>query len=144
MDDWQLKQCVGRLKLLAKSMMGEEVDEQIIVVLSTELGIPPQSIVAAICDRASVNDVAMKTIKVVYNQLLDIGCFSHTLDHVGERMNTPNFTTSAKPELVCSHEAQNPACCGGLKLDCTLPLDGGVSLRSFIRCSQPSVTLRSS
>ena len=40
-------------------------------------------------DRASVNDVAIRTIKVVYNQLLDVGCFSHTLDYVGERMNTP-------------------------------------------------------
>ena len=89
MDDWELKQCVGRLKLLVKSMMGEEVAQQIIVVLSTELGIPPQSIVAAMRDRASVNDVAMGTIKVVYNQLLDVGCFSHTLDYVGEQMNTP-------------------------------------------------------
>ena len=40
-------------------------------------------------DKASVNDVAMRTIKVVYNELLDVGCFSHTLNHVGERMNTP-------------------------------------------------------
>ena len=40
-------------------------------------------------DRASVNDVAMRTIKAVYNELLDVGCFSHTLNHVGERMNTP-------------------------------------------------------
>ena len=55
------------LKLLAKSMTGEEVAQQIIVVLSTELGIPLQSIVAAMCDRASVNDVAMRNIKVVYN-----------------------------------------------------------------------------
>ena len=64
MDDWELKQCVGRLKLLAKSMTGEEVAQQIIVVLSTELGIPPQSIVAAMRDRASVNDVAMKISKL--------------------------------------------------------------------------------
>ena len=70
-------------------MTGEEVGQQIIVVLSTELGIPPQFIVAAMCDRASVNDKAMRTIKVVYNLLLDVGCFSHTLDLVGERMNTP-------------------------------------------------------
>ena len=63
-DDWELKLCVGRLKLLAKSMMGEEVTQQIIIVLPTELGIPPQSIVAAMHDRASVNDVAMRTIKV--------------------------------------------------------------------------------
>ena len=40
-------------------------------------------------DRASVNDVAMRTIKVVFNELLDVGCFTHTLNHVGERMNTP-------------------------------------------------------
>ena len=89
-DDWELKQCVGRLKLLAKSMTGEEVAQQIIVVLSTELGIPPpQLIVAAMRDRVSVNDVAMRTIKIIYNQLLGVGCFSHTLNHVGERMNTP-------------------------------------------------------
>ena len=40
-DDRELKQCVGRLKLLAKSMTGDEVAQQIIVVLSTELGIAP-------------------------------------------------------------------------------------------------------
>ena len=88
-DDWEVKQCVGRLKLLAKSMTGEEVAQQIIVVLSTEFGIPPQSIVAAMRDRAAVNDVAMRTIKILYNKVLDVGCFSHTLDHVGEKMKTP-------------------------------------------------------
>ena len=41
-------------------------------------------IVTAMRDRASVNDVAMRTIKVVYNELLDVGCFSHTFNHVGE------------------------------------------------------------
>ena len=40
-------------------------------------------------DRASFNDVEMRTIKVVYNELLDVGCFSHTLNHVGEQMNIP-------------------------------------------------------
>lgn len=44
MDDWELMQCIGWLKLLAKSMMGKEIALQIIVVLSTELEIPPQSI----------------------------------------------------------------------------------------------------
>ena len=85
-DNWELKQW---LKLLAKTMTGEEIAQQIIVILSTEFGISSNLIVAAMCDRASVNDVAMRTIKVVYNELLDVGCFSHTLNHVGERMNTP-------------------------------------------------------
>ena len=81
---------MGRPKLLAKTMTGEEIAQQIIVILSTEeFGISCNMIVAAMRDRASVNDVAMRTIKVVYNELLDVGCFSHTLNHVGERMNTP-------------------------------------------------------
>ena len=83
-DDWELKQCVGQLKLLAKTMTGEEIAQQIIVILSTEFGISSNLIVAAMRDRASVNDVAMRTIKVVYNELLDVGCFSHTLNYVGE------------------------------------------------------------
>ena len=82
---------MGRLKLLAKTMTGEEIAQQIIVILSTEFGISSNLIVAAAAmrDRASVNDVAMRTIKVVCNELLDVGCFSHTLNHVGERVNTP-------------------------------------------------------
>ena len=88
-DDWELKQCVGQLKQVAKTMTGEEIAQQIIVILSTEFGISSNLIVAAMCDRASVNDVAMRTIKVVYNELLDVGFFSHTLNQVGERMNTP-------------------------------------------------------
>ena len=26
---------------------------------------------------------------MLYNNMMDVGCFSHTLDHVGENMNTP-------------------------------------------------------
>lgn len=40
-------------------------------------------------DRASVNNVATDTLKIVYPQVLDVGCFSHTLDHVGEHICSP-------------------------------------------------------
>lgn len=63
-------------------------------------------------DRASVNDVAMRTIRVVYNQLLDVGCFSHTLDHVGERMNTPILhDVLTKPEIPLVVEDSNWTTC---------------------------------
>ena len=58
------------------------------VILSTEFGISSNLIVAAMRDRASVNDVA---IKVVYYELLDVGCFSHTLNHAG--MNEYTYTS---------------------------------------------------
>ena len=87
--DWQIKQKVGRLMFLAKCMTGEEVAQQIITVLSTEMGVPSHLLVAAMRDRASVNSVAMRTVSILYNQVMDIGCFSHTLDLVGEHMKTP-------------------------------------------------------
>ena len=40
-------------------------------------------------DRASVNSVAMATLKLLYPSLLDVGCFSHTLDRVGEHFKVP-------------------------------------------------------
>ena len=80
---------MARMMLLAKSLTGEEVARQIIVVLSTELGIPSHLVIASMRDRASVNDVAMRAVKVLYNQLIDVGCFSHMLDHVGEKLSTP-------------------------------------------------------
>lgn len=63
-DDWQIKQQVCRLMLVAKSMTGEEVARQLIATLSTELSIPANHVVAFMRDQASVNNVAMRTISV--------------------------------------------------------------------------------
>ena len=89
MDNWTIKQQVCRLMLLAKALTGEELARQLITVISTELSVLPGSIIAGMRDRASVNNVAMRTIGVIYNNMMDIGCLSHTLDHVGEKMHTP-------------------------------------------------------
>ena len=62
-------------------------------------------------DQASSNGVAMKTIKVLYPNLVYIGCFSHTIDRVGENFHTPilhefgiawvgTFLHSPKTELL--------------------------------------------
>ena len=40
--------------------------------------------------------VAMKTISVLNNNFLDVGCFGHTLDLVGKNMKTPDLTSSLK------------------------------------------------
>ena len=77
------------MMLLAKSMTGEELARQLIECLSTELGIPSHLLIASMRDRASVNSVAVRTLSIVYPQVFDIGCFSHTLDHVGEHLRTP-------------------------------------------------------
>ena len=88
-----MSQVIGRLSrrlmLLAKSMTGEEVARQIITILSTEMGVPCHLVVAAMRDRTSVNTVAMRTVSILYKEIMDIGCFSHTLNLVGDHMKTP-------------------------------------------------------
>ena len=77
-------------------MTGEEVARELINCLSVQYSISLEYLIASMHDRASVNNVAMTTLTVVYPSLLDIGCFSHTLDHVGEKFQMPmlsNFIT---------------------------------------------------
>lgn len=71
-NDWVIKQRICRLMLLAKSITGEEVARQLITILSTELLISPDRVVGAMRDRASVNNVAMRTISVIFNRLMDM------------------------------------------------------------------------
>ena len=67
--------------LLAKSMTGEEVALELIVVLSTGLGIGPNKLIATMQDRAAVNGAPMRTVKVLYPNILDVGCFSHNINN---------------------------------------------------------------
>ena len=86
-----------RMQLLAKSLTGEEVARELLSVLSTEYGVVSSNLLAVMCDRASLNSVAVRTLKVLYPDFLDIGCFSHTIDHVGDHFDTPvlyDFGTS--------------------------------------------------
>ena len=91
-DDWTLEQRLVRMQLLAKSLKGEEIARELIHVLSTDYSIGSSSLLAAMRDRASSNGVAMRTLAIVYPKLLDVGCFSHTIDHVGERFHTPTLS----------------------------------------------------
>ena len=76
-------------QFIAKSMTGEEVARQLISALSTSYSIESQYILAAMRDGASVNGAAMRIVRVVYPQVMDVRCFSHTLDIVGEKFKAP-------------------------------------------------------
>ena len=74
-DTWCVEQRIVRMQLLGKTMCGEELARELIGILPTELGIPPARLLAGMRDRASTNGVAMRTLKIVYPSLLDVGCF---------------------------------------------------------------------
>ena len=82
---WSIKQKLVQLSMLAKSLSGDEIAREILTVLSTQLG----RILAIMRDRASVNNVAVSSIAILYPSAIYIGCFSHTLSHVGEKFNAP-------------------------------------------------------
>ena len=96
-DSWIIKQELLAIQLLSKSLTGEEVAHEMIQVLSVSYSIPSDHLIAAMRDRASVNSVAMRTVKIVYRNILDIGCLSHALDRVGEHFHIPILA-----EFICS------------------------------------------
>ena len=57
-------------------------------------------------DRTSVIRVAMQILKVIYPNILDVGCVSHTLDHVGGSFKTPTLSEFATARLCCLHTVQ--------------------------------------
>ena len=90
---FRINQYLVCFQTLSKSMTGEELARELIRVLSTEYGLAPERLLAAMRDRASVNGVAMATLRVVYPSLIDVGCYAHTIDIVGEKFQTPNLHT---------------------------------------------------
>ena len=81
-SDWCIQQRLVRVSVLAKSVTGEELARELISVLSVTYSITSNSLLAAMRDEASVNNVAIQTLKIVYPLVIDIRCFSHTNDHV--------------------------------------------------------------
>ena len=67
------------MQMLAKTITGEKVASELISVLSMKNSVKLELLLAAMREWASVNNLAMQTVKVVYSLIVDIGCFSHTL-----------------------------------------------------------------
>ena len=90
--EWTTEHCLVKVQLLAKSLTGNEIARELIHILSTDYNIGSNHLLAAMRDRASTNEVAMRTIMVLYPRLLDVGCFAHTLDLVGEHFHTTTLS----------------------------------------------------
>ena len=132
-DSFTIQQRLIRLQLLAKSMAGEEIAREIINALSMQLCVSSNLVVAMMHDRAACNGVALRTLKVVYPMLVDVGCFSHTLDLVGEKLSIPHLSASTVWWVSLFLTAQSQSCFGGREqedqLKDSLQRDGGANLK---------------
>ena len=84
---WEIKQRRVRLQLIAKSLKGKELARELIMVLAQHYNVQNNNLCAAMSDRASVNGATMRTVKVVFPKVVDVRCFSHTVDCVGNHFN---------------------------------------------------------
>ena len=98
-DNWKIEQHLLRFLLIAHSMTGEGVARELFT-LSTELGITTQYLLATMQGRASVNNVAVRTLQVMYPDALDVGCF-HTHSTIQENVLTlQSWMSFCDPGLV--------------------------------------------
>ena len=68
----KLHQRLVRLLLLAKPVTGDELERKFLTVLSTELGVSGEDLLACMRDGASVNGKAMCTIEIMYFKVMNI------------------------------------------------------------------------
>ena len=88
-DEWQLIQRLVRLDVVAKSVNAAQLSQVLIECLLTHLQLRGQQIKAIMRDGAAVNGAAVKHLQVFMPLMMNVVCFSHTLDNVGQHFNTP-------------------------------------------------------
>ena len=91
-DEWELKVRLVRFQLLKSSVCGNGLAGIMIEVLHRKLGVLQGHLLAAMRNRVSVNTCALRTVSVLYPDMLDVGCITHFLDRVGVKCKTPALT----------------------------------------------------
>lgn len=70
--------------MLAQSLKANELAQCLIQSLAVDFSIRPDVLLAAIKDGAAVNEAALQQVKFYFPKLLNVTCFSHTIDNVGK------------------------------------------------------------
>ena len=71
-EDFVIHQRLIHLQLLTRSMTGEEIARELINTLSVVYGISSHLVLTTMRDRAACNNVAIRTLKIVYSNILDV------------------------------------------------------------------------
>ena len=88
-ERWQLVQQLVRLDMVAKSVNAAQLSQVLMECLFTDLHLRGHQIKAVMHDGAAVNGAAVRNLQPFMPSVMDIVCFSHTLDNVGRHFHTP-------------------------------------------------------
>ena len=95
-SQWNVQQRLVRLQVLAKSLKAEELAQCLIQALAVECATQPGALLAEMKDGAYVNQAALLQARFFFPQLLDVTCFSHTIDNVGRHFEFRVLDTFAQ------------------------------------------------
>lgn len=107
---WVIQQRLLRLDVVAKSVTAQDLCQVLVECLFTRYSIQGAQVVAMMRDGVAVNGAAVRHLGVFMPNAMNIVCFSHTIDNVGKRFNTPTldafgqhwirlFSTSCRAKL---------------------------------------------
>eukprot|EP00731_Ephydatia_muelleri_P007427 Em0003g1675a len=92
-EESNIRQMLVAMSMIDDQLIGVTTAREIYKIIMVKLGIEDEDNIAAFMrDRASVNDVAMDRLSGDFQCSEDIKCFSHTLDHVGDKFKCETLT----------------------------------------------------
>ena len=83
-ENFKPTQRLLRLQVVAKALKAEELAQRLMSFVAVDHHFGPSMLLAAIRDGASVNGAALRQLSFFYPNMMDIVCFSHTIDNVGD------------------------------------------------------------
>ena len=90
-NDWNITQRLVRIEVCSKSVNANQLAQVLNQCLSVEYGVRGNSLLAAMRDGASVSQAALNIVSFIFPNMVNVVCFSHTLDNVGNHSEIPNL-----------------------------------------------------
>ena len=81
-NEWNITQRLVRIEPMPVN--ANQLAQVLNQCLSVEYGVRGNSLLAAMRDGASVNQAALNIVSFIFPNMLNVVCFSHTLDNVGD------------------------------------------------------------
>jgi hypothetical protein len=91
-DNFEIQTRLIGITLLGSALDHDKLARVIVESLTVQYQIPLSSVLFLSRDRASVNGAAMRKLQLLYENLTDIECIAHTLDHVGCQLSHKELT----------------------------------------------------
>ena len=90
-NNWNIIQRLVRIDVCSKSVNAHELAQVLNQCLSVDYEVRANSFLAAMRDSASVKQAALDRITFIFPKMLNVVCFSHTLDNVGNHLVIPTL-----------------------------------------------------